>query len=63
MRRAECKSWHWREDISDTLGGDLTFASMFGPTSRRIGALGAMRLIAEPINPINGLHPVWMTPA
>lgn len=44
--------WHWLEDLSGTIGGELTFASMFGPTSRRIGALAAMRLVAEPINPI-----------
>jgi hypothetical protein len=44
--------WHWLEDVSGTIGGDLTFASVFGPTSRRIGALAAMRLVAEPINPI-----------
>jgi hypothetical protein len=44
--------WYWLEDLSGRLGGDLTFASMFGPTSRRVGALAAMRVVAEPINSI-----------
>lgn len=44
--------WHWIEDVSGTVGCDLTFASVFNPTSLRVGALAAMRLIAEPINPI-----------
>jgi hypothetical protein len=44
--------WYWLENLSGTMAGDLTVASMFGSVSCRIGALAAMRLVAEPINPI-----------
>jgi len=44
--------WYWLDQLSGTIGGDLTILTMFGAMSRRIGALAAMRIVAEPIKPI-----------
>jgi hypothetical protein len=44
--------WCWYEASNADASGYLSIASIVGPTSRRTGALKAMRLIGEPIKPL-----------
>lgn len=41
--------WHWLSAVNGFKKGILPICSVIGPSERRVGALKAMRLIAEPI--------------
>lgn len=49
FRHENVPLWHWLAAVNGFKQGTLSICSVIGPIERRVGALKAMRLIAEPI--------------
>jgi hypothetical protein len=48
--------WHWYVAVGSEEGGYLSLVSLIGSPTQRIGALNAMRIVSEPIKPLQKLH-------